>query len=81
MNGDEIERLRRNLLEAIKDHMEKNNITQQEAAEACGCQQQTVNRMLNGDFGPKLDNLLMLCVAIGAKLEMRSVRYKINDEG
>jgi len=81
MNEKKIISVRNKILDGIKSHMEKNNITQAEAAEKCGWQQQTVNRMLNGDFGPKLDNLLMLCEAIGVKLELRSTLYQVGDEG
>lgn len=81
MNEKKIIQLRQKLLQQIKDHMEKNNITQQEAADKCGWQQQTVQRMLNGDFGPKLDNLLMLCTAVGINLQGKSVLYKMDDEG
>lgn len=77
---DRTESMRRKLLEAIKRHMEANNITQLEAAEKCGWQQQTVQRMLNGDFGPKLDNLLMLCDAVGIKLQAVNVLYPKGDE-
>ncbi len=81
MNQKKIEALRRKLLEAVRKHMEANNITQQEAADKCEWQQQTVQRMLNGDFGPKLDNLLMLCIAVGLKLEIKSLVYPHEDEG
>lgn len=81
MSAKKIESLRRKLLEAIRKHMEANNITQEDAAEKCGWHQQTVSRMLNGDFGPKLDHLLMLCDAIGIKLEVKTLFYKTSDEG
>lgn len=80
INEKKIESLRRKLLEQIRDHMAANNITQEQAAEKCGWHQQTVQRMLNGDFGPKLDNLLMLCLAVGFKIEGKSTLYKIGDE-
>lgn len=76
-----IESQRRKILAAIQAHMTANNITQDEAADKCGWHQQTVQRMLNGDFGPKLDNLLMLCEAVGLRLDIKSVLYKHSDEG
>jgi transcriptional regulator with XRE-family HTH domain len=81
MNEKRIETLRKKLLDGIKAHMLANNITQLEAAESCGWQQPTVARMLNGDYGPKLDHLLMLCEAVGMKLEVTSKMYKQSDEG
>lgn len=81
MTEKQLTTARQKLLWQIKAHMEANNITQQEAADKCGWQQQTVQRMLNGDFGPKLDNLLMLCDAVGYRLEGRSLMYPKSDEG
>lgn len=72
---------RKKILDAIRAHMEANNITQETAAEKCGWVQPTVARMLNGDFGPKLDNLLILCDAVGYRLEGKSILYKQSDEG
>lgn len=81
MNEKKIIAQRNKLLQKIKDHMEKNNITQQEAADKCGWKQPTIPRMLNGDFGPKIDHLLMLCMAVGLKLDLESTLYPMEDEG
>lgn len=82
MNKKKIEILQQKLLEAIRKHMEGNNITQEEVAEKTGFIQSNVSRMLAGKYSPTLDKLLMLCEAVGTRLEIRSILYKQpTDEG
>ncbi|MCE3278046.1 MAG: Helix-turn-helix domain [Bacteroidetes bacterium] len=82
MTEKQIEISRKNLLQAISDHMIANNITQEDAAEKSGFIQSNISRMLAGKFSPNLDNLIILCDAIGMKLEVKSILYKSKtDEG
>lgn len=81
MKEKQIEKMRQKLLDQIREHMEANNISQEEAAERSGFIQSNVSRMLAGKFPPTLDNLLILCVAVGLRLEVRSMLYKQSDEG
>ena len=75
-----IEELRKKLLDAIRAHMEANNIGQAEVAEKTGFVQSNISRMLAGKFPPTLDNLLVLCQAVGLRLEVRSILYKQSEE-
>jgi transcriptional regulator with XRE-family HTH domain len=58
-----------------------NNITQEEAAKKSGFIQSNISRMLAGKFAPTLDNLIIMCEAVGLKVELKSKLYKMKDEG
>lgn len=60
--------------------MTANNITQEEVAQKSGFIQSNISRMLAGKFAPTLDNLLILCDAVGLRLEVRSLLYKKGEE-
>jgi predicted transcriptional regulator len=81
MTDIKIEAARRRLLDAIREHMDANNITQEDAAKKTGFIQSNIIRMLAGKFPPTLDNLLILCEAVGLRLEVRSILYPGPDEG
>lgn len=77
----QIEQLRNKILDRITEHMTLNNITQEEAARKSGFIQSHISRMLAGKFPPTLDNLIILCEAVGLKVELKSKLYKTGDEG
>lgn len=81
MSEKRIEELRVKLLDAIREHMEANNITQESIVEQTGFIRSNISRMLAGKFPPTLDNLLILCDAVGLRLEVRSLLYNTTDEG
>jgi predicted XRE-type DNA-binding protein len=82
MKDKKSEALRRKLLDQIREHMEANNITQEEASTRSGLIQSNVSRLLAGKYSPTLDNLLQLCLAVGLRVEVRSLMYKpASDEG
>jgi transcriptional regulator with XRE-family HTH domain len=81
MTDIKIEAARRRLLDAIREHMDANNITQEDAAKKTGFIQSNISRMLAGKFPPTLDNLLILCNAVGLRLEVRNILYPVSEEG
>jgi len=60
---------RRELLLAIKTRAKALGMSDQAIGDKCGLRQQSVNRMLSGEFSPKLDNVLDLADAVGIEIQ------------
>jgi len=64
INEEKYKAARRVILDYLKSQVEIRGISQQKIADQTGFRQSNVNRMLNGQYSPSLDNLIRLAEAI-----------------
>jgi transcriptional regulator with XRE-family HTH domain len=67
-----IETTRKALVDTIRQHAERQGITQGEIASRSGLQRTNVNRVLSGRYPPTIDVLLKIVDAVGAELIVKS---------
>jgi predicted XRE-type DNA-binding protein len=66
-----VNRLKRELLAAIEQSMEKEGISQGEVGRRIGAQRYNVNKVMRGKFPVTLDFLLKMAESIGLEVEMK----------
>lgn len=58
------------LIDQLRDWQEKEDYTLEQIAEATGYREETINRVLNSKFPPKLDVLHNICKAMNVELNI-----------